>query len=528
VALFKWQHKQGERATSATTAPSAALGIADLRRALISGFIRLAVIAVVSLFLAAPMIGIVTQDLIAEGSNYLRVYPLKYSSARSYDVLSYVLPNARSSIYQLIPTPQVSGVNAAVNVEGESQLSPDRQAFLGLIVLALAALGALSRPRALALWIAATLVFALLSWGPTLHLAGRDLGLPLPYAPLHELPIANNIRIPMRYGLMTFLGVAILAAAGVNSLSARIRPAPLAGILGMLLLGEAAVLPYPILQVTVPRVYDTIAAQPGDFTVLEIPTFNWRAAAANEVFQVIHHERILRAYTNRIAPDLADYFSLRQTPVVVRSLRILEGAEDGPLTEDEIAVDRDAAPAVIRFFKIRYAVLHRQWLDADTAARIDQYLREVLGARILSQEGTVTAYEFVLPTQSVSNYALALGSDRALMYLGRGWQSEPLAQIAGESGRFVTASASELYFESTHCDCPATELQFRAYSEKNQDALQFQLNGRKVGAVSLKQGWVDYDLPLPSNSLQDGLDSLQLLHSQPEANRIAFGRIEIR
>jgi hypothetical protein len=274
-------------------------------------------------------------------------------------------------------------------------------------------------------------------------------------------------------------------------------------------------------------VYETIAAQPGNFTVLEIPTFNWRAAAASEVFQVIHHKRILRVYTNRIAPDLADYFSLRQTPVVVRTLRILEGAEDVPLTDGELAVDREVAPAVIGFFNIRYAILHREWLRPDAAARIDQFLRDVLGARILAQEGTVTAYEFIPPTTVGSNLALVLESDRALMYLGRGWQTEPLAQVAGGSGRFVTSGTSELYFEITHCDCPAPELQFRAYSEKNQDVLQFELNGRNVGAVELEQGWVNYALPLPPGSVQVGMDSLRLLHSPPQDNHIAFSKIEL-
>jgi hypothetical protein len=279
--------------------------------------------------------------------------------------------------------------------------------------------------------------------------------------------------------------------------------------------------------VNFPHVYDTIAAQPGDFTVLEIPTFNWRAAAASEVFQVIHHKRILRVYTNRIAPDLADYFSLRQTPVVVRTLRILEGAEDVPLTDGELAVDRDVAPAVIRFFDIRYAIMHREWLRPDAAARIDQYLRDVMGARILAQEGTITAYEFLPPTTVGSNLALALESDRALMYLGRGWQTEPLAQVEGVSGRFVTSRTSELYFETTHCECPEPELQFRAYSEKSQDVLQFELNGRSVGAVELEQGWVNYTLPLPPESVHGGMDSLLMLHSSPQENHIAFSNFEL-
>lgn len=504
-------------------------GLPEGRRwGVISQFRSLVIIGVVALVIAAPMVGIVVQDLTVEGGNYIGVYPLKYSSPRSYDLLSYVVPNARSSLYRLLPTPQIPGVNAALNVEGESLLSPDRQAFVGLTVLALALTGALLRPRALAFWITATLVFAVLSFGPTLHLAGHDLGIPLPFAALHELPLANHIRIPMRYGLMTSLGVAMLAAAGIDGLGSHIHPALLLGLSATFILGEAAVLPYPELNVSVPHVYETIAQQPGDFTILEIPTFNWRAAAASEFFQTVHRKRLLRVYTNRIAPEIADYFSLRQTPVIVRSLRILEGAEEGPLSTDENSEDREDAPAVIRFFRLRYAVLHREWLSADAAGQIDQYLREVLGGRIISTEGTVTGYEFDSPATAGANHALGMESNLALMYLGRGWQSEPLAESDGERGRFVTLDASEIYFERVACDCPSPQLLLRAYSEKNANVLQFELNGRFVGAVGLKQGWGDYILALPAIALEDRLNLLRLVHSTPDENHIAINRIEIR
>lgn len=514
------------------TALLALLSIADWswhRRVQITSFFgRLIVAAIVSLLAAAPMIAIVTQDLEAEGGNYVRVYPLKYSAVRSYDVLSYLLPNARSSLYQIFPAPQVAGVNAKVNVEGESQLSPDHQSYIGLVVIALAVLGAASRPRALALWIAAALAFCVLSFGPTLHFAGVDLGIPLPYAALHELPIVNNIRIPMRYGLMTFLAAAILAASGAEVLATRGRAVLLTAFLAVLILGEAAVLPYPTLAFSVPHFYQTIADEPGVFTVLEIPTFNWRAAAANEVFQVYHQKRILRAYTNRISPDLADYFSLRQTALVVRSLRILEGAEDGTITPDELDQDRSAASAEIELFDIRYAVLHRDWLDPANADAIDKYLREVLGARRFAQEGSMWAYEIPRPPVTPSNHAMAVQSDAALMYLGRGWQTEPLADVDGERGRYVTGDTSELYFYGNDCDCTAAHFLFRAYSQKGEDVLEFILNGKDVGTAPLVKGWADYDLSLSSGWLQAGLESMLVLHSNPQENQIAFGRFEIR
>jgi len=128
-------------------------------------------------------------------------------------------------------------------------------------------------------------------------------------------------------------------------------------------------------------VYETIAAQP----VIHCAgnsEFNWRAGAATEVFQAIHQKRILRAYTNRIAPALADYFAQRQTPIVTRSLRILEGVEAGALDAAAQQEDHAAMPAVLRFFKLRYAVLHWDLLEqGDRSLYIDWYLKNVMGAR---------------------------------------------------------------------------------------------------------------------------------------------------
>ncbi|MGB8643927.1 MAG: hypothetical protein WCF84_01710 [Anaerolineae bacterium] len=491
-----------------------------------------AVVAVVGLAIAAPMGVMVVQDLATEGGNYIRVYPLQYSAARSYDLLSFILPNARSSLYQALPSPRVAGINAAVNVEGESQLSPDRQSFLGLTALALAVIGAWRRPRALAFWIVATLFFALLAMGPVLHVGGSAQGIPLPYAALHEIPIANHIRIPMRYGIMVFLGLAVLAGAGVQVLAARFHPVWTSGVLIAVILAEAAVLPYPMLAWSVPGVYAQIARDPGDFTVLEIPTFNWRPTAATEVYQVLDGKRLLRAYTNRIAPDIADYFAQRQTPIVTRSLRVLEGAEEGPLTPEQLAEDRAAAAAVTDFFQLRYVVLHTDWLDQESVAPIDRYLRETLGARPLSQEGDVRAYVLDRRAQSPGPQEIDLTSDTALMYLGRGWQTEPRADVEGEQGRYMREAASEVYFRlgceesAAPAACDAAAVMFRGYSEKSGVVLQWEVDGRRLGEVTLKQGWADYRLALPPGLVPGGMHVLRLRHPTDEAS-FAVATIEI-
>jgi hypothetical protein len=231
-------------------------------------------------------------------------------------------------------------------------------------------------------------------------------------------------------------------------------------------------------------VYEQIAREPGDFTVLEIPSFHWRFAAKNSTYQATHQKRILRAYTNRIAPDVADYFNLRQTPIVVRSLRILEGAEQGILTEDETAEDRAVLDRTLNLFHVRYAILHRDQLEAESAAETDAYLRDVLGATVIYQDEQVTGYEFA-DVPNVPPLDMDVADNSSLMYLGRGWQIEPLAEENGERGRYVRGDASEIYFPGSE---DAGGLVLHTGTGETPSAGQILINGKNPSHVAAAEG----------------------------------------
>jgi hypothetical protein len=481
--------------------------------------LRALVLIAVAGVVVLPMLGLVLNDFAIEGGNYIRVFPLRYSAERSYDALAYALPNARSTLYQNVPAPRVENVNASVRTPDESELSPDRQSFLGITLLALAVVGAIRFGRKLLFWILVTLLFAVLSLGPVLHLAGINTNIPLPFALMNPVPILNNIRIPMRYGLMVFFGASLLAGAGAFVL-VRWRAWLFVPIVA-LLLAETMVLPYPTLEFRVPRIYEQIAQSADDVSVLEIPSFNWRHAAQNEAYQAIHHKRILRAYTNRIAPDLAEYFNLRQTPIVVRSLRILEGAEQGILTDEEIAQDTSVLEDTLAFFNLRYAVLHRNQLPAERVTQLDQYLRETLHARVIDDADGVIAYELPQTDFTAQARALDLASNATLMYLGRGWQTEPLANVEGSQGRYANAARAEVYIPQTN----AAQMALDLYSAANEATLQTQINDGAAQPILLRQGWETYPLAV---TWSERLNRLHLFFDSNVANRFAIGALESR
>ncbi|MBO0836292.1 MAG: hypothetical protein J2P28_12420, partial [Actinobacteria bacterium] len=107
-------------------------------------------------------------------------------------------------------------------------------AYLGIPLMVLFAVAAVARRRSpIVRWAAPlTVVAAVLSLGPRLHIAGVDTRVPLPWLPLGHLPLLENL-LPSRLMLFAFLGagivVADLAAAGIRA-GGRRRAAALAAL----------------------------------------------------------------------------------------------------------------------------------------------------------------------------------------------------------------------------------------------------------------------------------------------------------
>ncbi len=481
-----------------------------------------ALTGVTSLVVAVPILFFVAQDFAREGGNYIRVFPLKYSTDRAYDALAYILPHAQSALYAKVPL-KMPGINAGVNANDTSALSPDRQSFVGFAVLALAIYACVRRWRWSALWLIVALVFALSSLGPYLHFAGQLTGIPLPYLALHEIPIINHIRIPMRYGILVAFALALLAAIAIYDLRMMIydlvaqKKSRLTSyvlrftllILPILILAESAILPFPTQAMTIPPIYETLAREPGAFTILEIPTFNWRAAATLEAYQPIHGKRILRAYTNRISPELADYFGYRGMPIVLRSLRVLEGAQKGPLDAGDLAEDKQVRDEVLRFFDLRYAIVHRNFLTPEQTRAVDAYLREVLGARIVADEGNVIGYAMLQPGIAPAITQIDLRELIGQIYVGRGWQFEyPKANWEGEFDFVWTRGAqAEIYFLAP--DARAMTMMIHAHAESPLSA-NVLLNDVRVGAIALTTDWQDYRIELPASAIKPGMNRVRL------------------
>lgn len=183
-----------------------------------------------------------------------------------------------------------------------------------LSALALCLVALWRAPRALRPWILFTAIGIVLMLGPTLRLWGATkftafkVPVALPYAFVDSLPGLEFMRTPGRFGMITWVGLAIVAAAGLTRVVRRWpnRAIPIVAIASVLLLAESwpAAWPQETLR-RVPDFYQQIARDGANYAVLDLPAAAgnkpcdqcWpEFAAIYQMYQITHHKAIAWGY----------------------------------------------------------------------------------------------------------------------------------------------------------------------------------------------------------------------------------------
>ena len=289
-----------------------------------SAFGRLALAMAVAVLIWAPVLMPIAREFLT-GDYALTGWG--ESVKLSADAVGLVTPTALNPIaraarlFRDAGAAQTDSWAAALRAveEGKSRFSDINTVFLGYVTLALAVLGAWVGRKRLRPWIWSALVFGVLALGPLLQINGRyrfsldnmlpeGVTFPLPFTLLHFIPFINGNRAPNRNSAILMLTLAVLAGYGAAWLLGRIANgkwqmangkdqterskqatrftlhAPRstralvylsACLLAILILAEHLAVPLPTTDATIPQVYQQIAAEPGEFAIMQLP-LGWR------------------------------------------------------------------------------------------------------------------------------------------------------------------------------------------------------------------------------------------------------------
>ena len=373
-------------------------------------------------------------------------------------------------------------------------------AFVGYAVLILAALGIYFHRAAPAarFWAVAAMVFAIVMLGPALIVGGESTGIPLPFALFRAVPFVNANRYPVRFNAMLMLALTPLIALGaIHLLRTRRRWIALLSLLGLLAFEQLA-LPIPLTDLRTPAIFQTIRDEPGDFAILDVP-LGWRGSIAlqgktddkAQFYQTVHQKRILGGITSRTPQFKFQYFL--QAPVINSLIALETGRE---VDDARLAQDRAAAPAVLRFFNIRYVVVKRTLTDPTLL----QYALDVLPLKEIYRDETRVVYRVAgqpaLPTK------VDLRDETARLYFDDGWGR------VQDGYRWATRGDAGIWLPLAKSD---QQITFRLLGARAGQKIAVRVNGQMVAELIATDSWADYTVRVPASALRDGLNDFTFL-----------------
>lgn len=447
--------------------------------------------------------------------------------------------------------------------EGKGRFGDINTVFLGWVTLALALIGAFAARRKLAAWIWTAAVFGALALGPLLQVNGRfrfsvdnllpeGVTVPLPFILLHYVPFVSANRAPNRNSVILMLALAVLAAYGVTQLIAWIgrrgevsspvlpeqrgrgNPAPtmLSVVLAALIIVEHLSIPLPTTDATIPAVYRNIAAEPGDFTIMQLP-LGWRnsfGALGSEqtnlqYFQTAHAKAMIGGNISRAPAFKMEYFA--RIPLF-RALTDLEMHKEVDPETDQAA--RAQAADLMALYNVRYFIttppIPGRYPYQDTWQRTEQYAKEVLPldpAPVWQADG-YTVYRVNQPPV-VLPFRLDMGAAGNEPYLGAGWDARTDEQPYGATAHWVTGREAELYLPLSAPQAATLRLNIAPLSFPGAPAqtVTIAVNGAPVLTNHpLADGWQTVEAAVPAAATTAGANRVRLTFGRADSPRDVF------
>ena len=272
--------------------------------------------------------------------------------------------------------------------------------FLGLTPVLLSILAFAYRRksalgRSVFFWSLVFSFFALMALGPRLHVLALDLGVPMPFQLLQEIPLIGERRVPGRMIVVGTLALGVLSTFGAAVVarklgeSSRYAVPIVSCVVFAVVVFEYWSPPVNLASYDVPAVYEEIGREPGDFAVLDLPlgrvTGNVRrgdaiGGALSDYAQLVHGKATVGGYLSRAKNEDLDWLA-EQPGLGYLSCLDCEGYPRN------IDLDSEMVRALFAELQIKYAVVNLVTFEGEPTILaedelwhdVQEYLEETLG-----------------------------------------------------------------------------------------------------------------------------------------------------
>lgn len=241
--------------------------------------------------------------------------------------------------------------------------------FVGFTVIALAIFGTWKNWLKARFWVVSTLIYFFLALGTQLKI-GEQLypNIPMPYRLIEDIFLIQVIREPSRFNAILGIPIAMLAGLGVTSILKRPRISkwtPLVvSILSILILMEYALVPYGSRRITTPAWYKTLAQEPGEFGVLDLPLDSRDHDKMYMLYQRTHGKPLAVGHISRLPQEAFNF--LDSTP-------FLRGLRPNSIM-DPLLFDVSHQLLALADANIRYLILHKNRVNEEDVTEWQNWL----------------------------------------------------------------------------------------------------------------------------------------------------------
>ncbi|NKQ37601.1 MAG: hypothetical protein HF973_18555 [Chloroflexi bacterium] len=229
--------------------------------------------------------------------------------------------------------------------------------FIGYMTLILALLGLIFRWRQTWFWLLLAVIYILLALGPELAVNGQIYpDVPLPYNLIEGALLGDFIRRPHRLNVFLALPVAMMAGWGatVFSRQQRLKPVMITAVLAAIILIEYSALPFTTSPTEKIAWNEKLAAEPGDFAVLDIPAHNRSFDKWYMVYQMQHGKPIVGGHVSRMPREAFDF---------IKTVPILDSILQNDARADFSITNVAEQMRLLNRANVRYLVLHKRFAN---------------------------------------------------------------------------------------------------------------------------------------------------------------------
>ena len=338
-----------------------------------------------------PLFSLITLGL----SNDLSKPSKEAAEFYSPDILAYIIPPQGTITNSIIAS--YNAQLAQISFSG-----PEWAVYLGLTVIILLPFIVMQvirkRKNCCVFWAFIFFMFFILSLGPELHFfANQNTGIILPFSYLHNLPLLNMTRVPVRILIIAILAISVLIAWILSEIkSSRVRCAVVA-ILSIIYIGELFLLPIYIQKLKPPEAYIFLKEQSdskkANGSIIEFPLFftdRTDILGKKETiflyYQTIHECKMVNGYLSYTPSNF-----LKQYVDIPGMLFLVDPAHYGKPQDQDLIILKDF---LYDQANVKYAVVHKNILSPLECKYISQFLQLDLYANKIYDDQNTAIYEF--------------------------------------------------------------------------------------------------------------------------------------